>query len=73
MVNSVKRASLGLVKKMVHYMDPPLLARLSGRDVVGEVVQVIATVLDNKEDEECLLICLHIIQDLMVKSPITAL
>ena len=69
MVNSVKRASLGLVKKMVHYMDPALLERLSGRDVGGEVVQVIATVLDNEEDEEGHLTCLHVIQDLMVKSP----
>jgi len=69
MVGSVKRASLGLIKKIVHYLDPPLLEKLSGRDVGGEVVQVIATVLDSEEDEEGHLTCLHIIQDLMAKGP----
>ena len=37
MIPSVKRASLGLVKKIVHYMDKNLLDATSNTDVAGQV------------------------------------
>ena len=37
-------------------------------DLLGDVVQVIASVLDTEDDEEGHLACLHIIQDLMLNT-----
>ena len=69
MIATVKKSSLGLIKKMVHYMEPALLEEVCGADrhLVGEFVEVLTSVLDNEEDEEGHLTCLLIIQDLMVK------
>jgi len=68
MIPSVKRASLGLVKKMVHCMNNDLLHSISITSVGGDIVQVIASVLDTEDDEDGHLLCLHIIHDLMIKS-----
>jgi len=67
MIASVKRASLGLIKKMLHYLDSDMLEKISNKDVGGEVVQVLATTLDTEDDEEGHLTTLNIIADLMAK------
>jgi E3 ubiquitin-protein ligase HECTD1 len=41
MIPSVKRAALGLVKKLVHYMDGPTLDTVSRADVAGERLKLI--------------------------------
>jgi E3 ubiquitin-protein ligase HECTD1 len=71
MIQSVKRSSLGLIKKIVHYLEPELLASLCAEDrhLVINLVEVLTAVLDNEEDDESHLTCLLIIQDLMTKDP----
>lgn len=85
MLPSVRKASLGLIKKMVHYIQPQLLMDLcSGQQQLNQengnnnnfgnqLVEVIGTVLDNEEDEDGHLVVLSIIQDLMVKAQDTFL
>ncbi|XP_031338883.1 E3 ubiquitin-protein ligase HECTD1 isoform X7 [Photinus pyralis] len=52
MLASVRKASLGLIKKMVHYIQPSLLEELCTSEVSNnfgtQLVEVIATVLDNE-------------------------
>merc|ERR1719228_2653639 len=67
MIASVKRASLGLIKKMLHYLDSGMLQKISNKEVGGEVVQVLATTLDTEDDEDGHLTTLNIIADLMGK------
>ncbi|XP_028141816.2 E3 ubiquitin-protein ligase HECTD1 isoform X2 [Diabrotica virgifera virgifera] len=71
MLASVRKASLGLIRKMVHYIQPNLLEELCAMDANPnfgtQVVEVIATVLDNEDDEDGHSIVLLIIQDLMSK------
>uniref|UniRef100_A0A6M2DZQ3 E3 ubiquitin-protein ligase n=1 Tax=Xenopsylla cheopis TaxID=163159 RepID=A0A6M2DZQ3_XENCH len=71
MLASVRKASLGLIRKMVHYAQPELLNELCTADVnVGTIlVEVIATVLDNEDDDEGHLVVLGIIEELMCKVP----
>ena len=76
MIVSVRKASLTIIKKMVHYTQPALLASLCVQEsnvFISTLVQVVATVLDNEEDEDGHLICMHIIHDLMNKSAETFL
>ncbi len=68
LIGSVKRAALGIIMKMVHYVDKDLLGELSHSDVGSDVVQVLAGVLDTEDDEEGHLLGLYIIHDLMQKS-----
>ncbi|XP_074030514.1 ubiquitin fusion-degradation 4-like isoform X1 [Leptinotarsa decemlineata] len=72
MLPSVRKASLGLIRKMVHYIQPNLLEELCALECIPnfgtQVVEVIATVLDNEEDEDGHSVVLSIIQDLMAKS-----
>lgn len=72
MLASVRKASLGLIRKMVHYIQPNLLAELCSLEANPnfgtQIVEVIATVLDNEDDEDGHSVVLLIIQDLMVKS-----
>ncbi|XP_031782612.1 E3 ubiquitin-protein ligase HECTD1 isoform X2 [Nasonia vitripennis] len=71
MLPSVRKASLSLIRKMVHYIQPELLAETCGADKTtgcgAMLVEVIANVLDNEEDEDGHLVVLQMIQDLMVK------
>ncbi|CAL7934245.1 unnamed protein product [Xylocopa violacea] len=71
MLPSVRKASLSLIRKMVHYIQPELLVETCGSDRTGScgamLVEVIANVLDNEEDEDGHLVVLHMIQDLMIK------
>lgn len=53
MLPSVRKASLGLIKKMIHYIQPTLLEELccpesSINNFGTQLVEVIATVLDNE-------------------------
>ena len=53
MLPSVRKASLGLIKKMIHYIQPNLLEELccpesSINNFGTQLVEVIATVLDNE-------------------------
>ena len=68
MIPSVKRASLGLIRKMLHYLQPVVLEQVSSTEVGQEVVTVLATVLDTEDDEEGHLITLSVISDLMAKA-----
>ncbi|KAL0267404.1 UNVERIFIED_CONTAM: hypothetical protein PYX00_009683 [Menopon gallinae] len=73
MLPSVRKASLSLIKKMVHYIQPSLLAEACSPEAPTHnlgtmLVEVIATVLDNEEDEDGHLVVLQIIQDLTVKA-----
>ncbi|XP_024878263.1 E3 ubiquitin-protein ligase HECTD1 isoform X3 [Temnothorax curvispinosus] len=71
MLPSVRKASLSLIRKMVHYIQPELLIETCGSDRTGGcgamLVEVIANVLDNEEDEDGHLVVLQMIQDLMIK------
>lgn len=53
MLASVRKASLGLIKKMIHYIQPSLLEELCSSESASnnfgtQLVEVIATVLDNE-------------------------
>ena len=69
MIQSVKKSSLGLLKKILLYMDAALLGQVCKDDIslVGEIVEVLTAVLDNEEDDEGHLSCLTIIQDIVRK------
>ena len=69
MIQSVKKSSLGLLKKILLYMDAQLLGKVCKDDIslVGEIVEVLTAVLDNEEDDEGHLSCLTIIQDIVRK------
>ena len=68
MVASVKRAALGLIKKMLHYLDAGMMENISKKEVAGDIVEVLAVTLDAEDDEEGHLTTLNIISDLMGKS-----
>ncbi|XP_063927928.1 E3 ubiquitin-protein ligase HECTD1 isoform X6 [Zophobas morio] len=57
MLASVRKASLGLIKKMIHYIIPSLLEELcnneSSPNFGTQLVEVIATVLDNEMSYCC--------------------
>ena len=68
-----RRASLNLIKKMIHYIPAPLLNKLCSPEAstysLGTVlVEVIAAVLDNEEDDDGHLLILNMVKDLMVKA-----
>ncbi|XP_044007994.1 E3 ubiquitin-protein ligase HECTD1 isoform X1 [Aphidius gifuensis] len=71
MLSSVRKSSLSLIRKMVHYIQSDLLVETCGDDKTAGcgamLVEVIANVLDNEEDEDGHLIVLQMIQDLMMK------
>ncbi|XP_014790157.1 E3 ubiquitin-protein ligase HECTD1 [Octopus bimaculoides] len=72
MLISVRKASLSLIRKMVHYISGPLLAEMSCSEFSSpnfgsSLTEVIATVLDNEEDDNGHLIALQVVQDLMKK------
>lgn len=52
MLPSVRKASLGLIKKMIHYIQPNLLHETCCMEITPnfatQLVEVIATVLDNE-------------------------
>jgi len=72
MIASVRKASLTIIKKMVHYSQSALLAQESST-FISTLVEVVAAVLDNEEDEDGHLVCMQIIHDLMNKAADTFL
>ena len=69
MITSVKKSSLNLIKKMIFYLNSELLKEVCTENsaIVGEVVEVMTSVLDNEEDDDGHLTCLLTTQDLMSK------
>ncbi|XP_055386641.1 E3 ubiquitin-protein ligase Ufd4 isoform X5 [Condylostylus longicornis] len=83
MLSSVRRASLGLIKKLVQYAQPTILKSLCSESkeqkFIGNIngneislatllVEVVASVLDNEDDEDGHLVVLTIIEELMSKT-----
>jgi E3 ubiquitin-protein ligase HECTD1 len=64
MLPSVRKASLSLIKKMAHYIQPALIAELCGgeNNCGSVVVEVIATVLDNEVRQSA---CMFIFRELI--------
>lgn len=69
MIQSVKKSSLNLVKKMVYYLNTSLLVQVCTENpqLVGDLVEVMTSVLDNEEDDDGHHTCLLITQDLVTK------
>uniref|UniRef100_A0A0K2TN15 E3 ubiquitin-protein ligase n=1 Tax=Lepeophtheirus salmonis TaxID=72036 RepID=A0A0K2TN15_LEPSM len=69
MIHSVKKSSIGLIKKLIHYLQPILMKEICSEcpQIVAQVVEVLTAVLDNEEDDDGHYSCLQIIQDLMIK------
>jgi len=68
-----RRSSLNLIKKMIQYIPESLLQDLCDSEAptysLGTVlVEVIAAVLDNEEDDDGHILTLNMIKDLMVKA-----
>ncbi|XP_058125549.1 E3 ubiquitin-protein ligase Ufd4 isoform X1 [Anopheles coustani] len=76
MLASVRRSSLGLIKKMIQYVQPDVLSKLCSAEGLQSyeqslgtlLVEVIASVLDNEDDEDGHLVVLTIIEELMSKT-----
>ncbi|CAO1338887.1 unnamed protein product [Diamesa serratosioi] len=72
MLASVRRSSLGLIKKMIQYVHADVLVALcaepSEQNLGTLLVEVVASVLDNEDDEDGHLVVLTIIEELMSKS-----
>lgn len=67
MLGSVRRGSLGLIRKMVHYIQPNQLVELCSPEspthtVATSLVEVIAVVLDNEVRFQSILRCMFYIQ-----------
>ncbi|XP_071499022.1 E3 ubiquitin-protein ligase HECTD1-like [Diadema antillarum] len=70
MMPSVRKATLALIRKMIHYAPSRLLCEICAGDLLGftpVLVEVLAAVLDHEDDDEGHLTALQIIQDLMNK------
>ena len=52
MVASVKRACLGLIKKMLHYLEADMMESIIKKEVAGDIVDVQAITLDVEDDED---------------------
>ncbi|XP_053697436.1 E3 ubiquitin-protein ligase Ufd4 isoform X2 [Sabethes cyaneus] len=76
MLASVRRSSLGLIKKMIQYVQSDMLSRLCSSEGLQSheqslgtlLVEVVASVLDNEDDEDGHLVVLTIIEELMSKT-----
>ncbi|XP_055540059.1 E3 ubiquitin-protein ligase Ufd4 isoform X3 [Wyeomyia smithii] len=76
MLASVRRSSLGLIKKMIQYVQSEMLSRLCSSEGLQSheqslgtlLVEVVASVLDNEDDEDGHLVVLTIIEELMSKT-----
>ncbi|XP_070578126.1 E3 ubiquitin-protein ligase HECTD1-like isoform X5 [Ptychodera flava] len=72
MLPSVRKATLALIRKMVHYIAPALLMEVcegegTGYNFTSVLVEVLAIVLDHDDDDDGHLTALQIIEDLMKK------
>ncbi|XP_033103063.1 E3 ubiquitin-protein ligase HECTD1-like isoform X1 [Anneissia japonica] len=70
MMPSIRKATLALIRKMVHYISYNQLFEVCDTDGIhfaAVLVEVLANVLDQEDDDEGHLTALQIIQDLMQK------
>uniref|UniRef100_A0A3P8VUH5 E3 ubiquitin-protein ligase n=1 Tax=Cynoglossus semilaevis TaxID=244447 RepID=A0A3P8VUH5_CYNSE len=71
MLPSIRKASLALIRKMVHYSSEVLLKEVcdseSGHNLPTVLVEITATVLDHEDDDDGHLLALQIIRDLVDK------
>lgn len=70
MISSVRKASLALISKMITHVETFILVEIckpEQQNFAVQLVEVVASVLDNEDDEEGHITALNIIQDLMNK------
>ncbi|XP_053365631.1 E3 ubiquitin-protein ligase HECTD1 isoform X4 [Clarias gariepinus] len=71
MLPSIRKASLALIRKMVHYSSEVLLKEVcdsdAGHNLPTILVEITATVLDQEDDDDGHLLALQIIRDLVDK------
>ncbi|XP_066550823.1 E3 ubiquitin-protein ligase HECTD1 isoform X12 [Amia ocellicauda] len=71
MLPSIRKASLALIRKMVHYCSEALLKEVcdsdAGHSLPTVLVEITATVLDQEDDDDGHLLALQIIRDLVDK------
>lgn len=69
MIRTVRKSSLNLIRKMTHYIEADQIQFLneSVPNLASQIVEVIANVLDAEEDDDCFLIVLQMISDVMCK------
>ncbi|XP_034015677.1 E3 ubiquitin-protein ligase HECTD1 isoform X3 [Thalassophryne amazonica] len=71
MLPSIRKASLALIRKMVHYSSEVLLKEVcdseTGHNLPTVLVEITATVLDHEDDDDGHLLALQIIRDLVDK------
>ncbi|XP_067942720.1 E3 ubiquitin-protein ligase HECTD1-like [Watersipora subatra] len=74
LVYSVRKASLTLMRKMLHYISPETLGLMceAGEDGLpklfpSQLVEVLSSVLDSEEDDDGHLLALQMSQDLLLK------
>ncbi|XP_036006547.1 E3 ubiquitin-protein ligase HECTD1 isoform X3 [Fundulus heteroclitus] len=71
MLPSIRKASLALIRKMVHYSSEVLLREVceseTGHNLPTVLVEITATVLDQEDDDDGHLLALQIIRDLVDK------
>ena len=70
MIRAIRKSSLNLIRKMVHCVPASQISELSleVEPVASQLVEVVASVLDNEEDDDSLLVALQMIKDLMSKN-----
>ena len=71
MIRTVRKSSLNLIRKMTHYIQSDQMFTLNEEvpHLPIQLVEVIANVLDTEEDDDCYLIVLQMITDLMTRGP----
>ncbi|XP_055721275.1 E3 ubiquitin-protein ligase HECTD1 isoform X7 [Salvelinus fontinalis] len=71
MLPSIRKASLALIRKMIHYSCEVLLKEVcdsdTGHNLPTVLVEITATVLDQEDDDDGHLLALQIIRDLVDK------
>ncbi|KAK1893759.1 E3 ubiquitin-protein ligase HECTD1 [Dissostichus eleginoides] len=71
MLPSIRKASLALIRKMIHYSSDVLLKEVChsevGHNLPTVLVEITATVLDQEDDDDGHLLSLQIIRDLVDK------
>ncbi|KAA8582413.1 hypothetical protein FQN60_009153, partial [Etheostoma spectabile] len=71
MLPSIRKASLALIRKMVHYSSEVLLKEVcdgeTGHNLPTVLVEITATVFDQEDDDDGHLLALQIIRDLVDK------
>lgn len=67
LIPSVKKATLSILKKMIHFIPASMMDEVVSGSVASQLVDVIAVALSVEEDDEGHLAAFHCIQDLMSK------